>query len=206
MAKRKEAIPYGDAPLLGWHDGLKKAAHEMGADVGITAEDLTEIDADNAALHAKMDAARENGRLAKEANKAKDDTVDEVKVNVRKLAKRVFGHRAYTEQKGIRLGLIGAEDATDMTQAQPVLVGTALGKGQSEIAFNKLQADGVNLYYKDGADNWVFLARDTQSPYIDNRPLAVANKPEMRTYRAKFVISDQEVGYESDAITVTVTP
>jgi hypothetical protein len=130
-----------------------------------------------------------------------------VKVNVRKLAKRVFGHRAYTEQKGIRLGLIGAEDATDMTQAQPVLVGTALGKGQSEIAFNKLQADGVNIYYWDDvAKRWVFLARDTQSPYVDNRPLADPSKPEQRRYMAKFVIADQEVGYESDAITVTVTP
>jgi hypothetical protein len=52
----------------------------------------------------------------------------------------------------------------------------------------------------------VFLARDTNSPYVDNRPLADASKPEMRRYMAKFVIGDQEVGYESDAITVAVTP
>jgi hypothetical protein len=118
----------------------------------------------------------------------------------------VKGHRAYTETKGKQLGIVGSGDSTDMTQAQPTLVGTALGQGQAEIAFNKMLADGVNLYYQDAAQNWVFLARDTQSPYVDNRPLAVAGKPEMRTYRAKFVINDQETGYESDAITVAVTP
>ena len=200
-------IPRGDVQFVQWHDGMKTAATAIGATLGITTEDTTEIAADNTAIHGKTDTATTATTAAKKANKEKDDTRTGVEAHVRQFVKRVKGHRNYTEALGIQLGIEGGEDTTDMTQAQPVLVGTGLGKGQVEIAFNKMLADGVNLYYWDEAlKQWVFLARDTNSPYVDNRALADASKPEMRRYMAKFVIGDKETGYESDSITVAVTP
>jgi hypothetical protein len=50
------------------------------------------------------------------------------------------------------------------------------------------------------------MARDTASPYVDNRPLKVAGKPELREYKAVFVIGDQEVSQVSDEITVNCAP
>lgn len=47
-----------------------------------------------------------------------------------------------------------------------------------------------------------FLARDTSSPYVDNRPLLVANQPETRTYTAFYVLHDEEIGLVSDAVSV----
>jgi hypothetical protein len=207
MAKKGSFIPRGDDPFVSWHDRLKTAATAIGATLGISADDLTEIGEDNTAIHAKVSTASTASVTAKQANKDKDDTRQEIEGRVRKFAKRVKGHRNCTEALLIQLGLVGEEDTTDMTQQQPVLVGTPLGKGQVEIAFNKMLADGVNLYsQRDGDAGFVFLARDTWSPYVDNRPLLAAGKPEMRRYMAKFVIGDAEVGYESDSITVACTP
>ena len=40
------------------------------------------------------------------------------------------------------------------------------------------------------------------SPYIDNRPLLVATKSELREYKAVYVQSDAEIGLFSDEVAV----
>ncbi len=44
------------------------------------------------------------------------------------------------------------------------------------------------------------------SPYIDNRPLLVATKPELREYKAVYVQSDAEIGLFSDEVVVKCAP
>jgi hypothetical protein len=47
---------------------------------------------------------------------------------------------------------------------------------------------------------------DAVPPYMDNRPLLVTGKPELREYKAVFVVADQEVSQFSDEITVNCAP
>jgi hypothetical protein len=42
--------------------------------------------------------------------------------------------------------------------------------------------------------------------YIDNRDLLVPGKPEVRRYKAIYVVGDDETGYFSDEVVVTVQP
>ena|SRR5947208_13497669 len=79
--------------------------------------------------------------------------------------------------------------------------------GVVELDFDKSISDGVNIYAKrDGDADFIFLARDTASPYIDNRPLLVATKPELREYKAVYVQSDAEIGLFSDEVVVNCAP
>ena len=65
----------------------------------------------------------------------------------------------------------------------------------------------MNLYSKrDGDADFVFLARDTNSPYVDNRPCVVAGKPENRQYKAIYVQADGEIGQASDIVTLVCLP
>lgn len=206
MAKR-DYMPSNDAAFLLFHDKLKTAATAIGATVGITPDDLTEIGDDNTVIHAKVSTANTANVTAKQATKDKDDTRREIEARVRKFAKRVKGHRNYTEAVGIQLGIEGTQDTTDMTQAQPTLVANPLLRGVVEVAFNKSKADGVNIYsQRDGDSGFVFLARDTASPYVDNRALLVAGKPEVRKYRAIYVVNDAEIGLPSDDVNVVCQP
>jgi hypothetical protein len=43
-------------------------------------------------------------------------------------------------------------------------------------------------------------------PYVDNRPLLVAGKPEVRRYRCRYILSDVEIGVPSDEVVVTAQP
>jgi len=206
MAK-SDYMPKSDESFVSWHDRLKAAATAIGATLGIVADDLTEIGGDNTDIHAKVGAAATAGVAAKTANNAKDNSRREIEARVRLLAKRVKGHRNYTEALGIQLGIVGVADATDMTVAQPTLVANPLAHGAVEVAFNKSQADGVNLYsQREGNSEFVFLARDTASPYVDNRALLVAGKPEVRKYRAIYVVNDAETGIASDDVNVVCQP
>jgi hypothetical protein len=51
-----------------------------------------------------------------------------------------------------------------------------------------------------------FPARDTVPPCVDNRPMLVAGKPELREYKAVFVVADKEVSQFSDELTVNCAP
>jgi len=138
---------------------------------------------------------------------------------------------AYTVALGIppRRDIEGAEDtclrregkgygrqATDLTASKPTLSGAdpARRDGAVQLDFDKSISDGVNMnpesfrgYAKrDGDADFVFLARDTASPYIDNRPLLVATKPELREYKAVYVQSDAEIGLFSDEVVVNCAP
>jgi hypothetical protein len=107
------------------------------------------------------------------------------------------------------LGIVGGADSFDpntyigeiraVELTAPEHVTIKFGKARGNI-------DGVNVYSrKQGTTDWKFLARDTQSPYVDTTPLATPGTPEVREYRVRGVINDDEIGDYSPALQITVS-
>jgi hypothetical protein len=91
---------------------------------------------------------------------------------------------------GKQLNIIGAKDSTDMTQESPALYASVKPAGVVELGFNKRDAEGAHIYeQRDAAAGFTFLASETHSPYVDNRPLLVAGKPETRQYKVVFFLA-----------------
>ncbi len=158
-------------------------------------------------MHATLKSLADAGAAYDRAALEKQTTRRAVEGRVRALVRRVKQAPGYTPALGAELGVLGSEDTTDWPAAKPTLTATALPRGAVEVQFNKAKSDGVNLYaQRDGDGGWTFLARDTASPYVDNRPLLAAGKPEIRKYKALYVLGDDEVGLPSDEISVTATP
>ncbi len=203
MAKQ-DYIPRPDLDYLAWHDQFETALGSVGAGLGVTPAEITEIGDDNADLHTKGTASNAASAAAKQATADFRSTRIPSEKRVRNLAQRVKRHPGYTEAIGQQLGIIGPEDSTDLNNAKPTLTGRVLGNSEVEIAFNKSVSSGVSIYGQRGAETgWTWLARDTQSPYVDNRPLLVATQPENRRYRARYLVGDDEVGLWSDDLSVT---
>ena len=75
--------------------------------------------------------------------------------------------------------------------------------GVVEIDFDLVNGKGVKINSRrDGDAVFKFLARDTVPPYVDNRPMLIACKPELREYKAVFVVGDREVSQFNDEIAV----
>lgn len=114
---------------------------------------------------------------------------------------------AYTDIIGQDLGIIGSADSTQ--HSAPVISVTAVPgtpNQNAEIAFTKFGHTGVSLESKRGTQDWTFLGVDTASPYVDSRPLLVANVPEVREYRARFWDKGEPNGDLTDVVKVTVAP
>ena len=198
-------IPKQQTPYVQWHDILKGGV--SATTPGATAADATMLTADNATLHAKLTAATLADNASKAAHADLNNTIAASKTNARLLAQRIKKSTAYTEVVGKQLNIIGAEDTTDMTQEQPTLFASVKAGGVVEIDFNKMDAEGVHIYgMRDGETVFSYLASETHAPYVDNRPLLAAGKPETRQYKAVFFIGKSEIGLPSAVVIAIAAP
>jgi hypothetical protein len=205
MKKKHDLVPAPQAAYLKWHDNLKGGV--TATTPGATAADVTMLLADNTALHAKTTAADAADTAAKTAHADLAAVIATSKRNARALAQRIKKSTGCTPALTAALQLDGVEDTTDMTQEKPAVTVTAKGNGVMEVGFNKKLAEGVHIY-EDRAGTGVFnyLGSETHSPYVDNRPLLAAGKPETRRYKLVFFIGKAEIGLESDIVEASAHP
>ncbi|MGZ5567488.1 MAG: hypothetical protein ACXWKG_10770 [Limisphaerales bacterium] len=204
---REDFIPRQDALFISWHDQFKAAVLANAVTFGLVAGDTTPITNDNTDIHAKYAALLAAQAAFDNALNGKNLSRVSAEARVRALIKRIKSHPAYSPAWGGTFQIIGAENATDLHTSAPVIKGRDLGAGHCEVQFAKKTASGVNVYCKRGTEStFTFLAHDTQSPYIDTRPLLDPTKPELRAYRMKFMDGDTEVGNFSEELVVNCAP
>lgn len=125
-----------------------------------------------------------------------------VEERFRALVKQIKANPAYTQAMGEDLGIVAAANTAELTA--PVL-SVKLEGGIPVIGFKKGKSGGIKLYSKRGAETeFSFLAIDTKSPYVDNRPNLNPATPETREYSAYFIVDDQQVGTQSTVVNITV--
>jgi hypothetical protein len=206
MAKQ-DFIPPKDDAFLVWHDRFKTTVTANLAALGLVAGDATQVNTDNTDIHAKVAASNLADTTAKQATADKNASRKTVEAHARAMVRRIKAAPTYTVALGELCGIIGPENTTDLSTAKPLIAGLDKRGGHVEISFNLLTSEGVNIYsQRDGDTDFKLLSRDTHSPYVDNRPMLVAGKPELRQYRAIFVVGDQEVSQFSDDLTVNCAP
>jgi hypothetical protein len=90
----------------------------------------------------------------------------------------------YDDSIGDDLGIVG--DSVEPTSAAPVL-NITVGPDGVTLKFVKKGHMGVYIEgRRQGAESWVFLAIDTESPYHDTRPNLTPGQAEWREYRARY--------------------
>ncbi|MBL7129022.1 MAG: hypothetical protein ISS16_08560 [Ignavibacteria bacterium] len=65
--------------------------------------------------------------------------------------------------------------------------------------------EAIAVHSKRGSEvSFSFFDKDVDSPLIDDRPKLDPSKPEERSYYAYYIEHDDEVGQQSDIVTVVV--
>lgn len=206
MAK-SDYLPRSDGELLLWHDRFKDNLIALKDKLGLSDDDIAVVVSDNEALHTKISASNTAAAAAQHANAEKAATCLQSGGHTRILARRIKTLGNYTEAIGNLLGIIGSDSTPDFSEAKPVLRAVDQTGGIVEFSFLKGGSDGINLYcQRDNDAELVFLARETQTHFTDNRPLLVPGKPELRRYTAVYVQKDREVGQFSDELVVNCAP
>lgn len=112
----------------------------------------------------------------------------------------------YTETIGTDLGIVGAEETGKPTPrfTAETLDGTPCQC--VKLVFYKYGHMGVHIEGRRGTGGWEFLSVDTESPYLDERPLLTAGQPEVREYRMRFWDKGTPNGDWTDIVRITVSP
>jgi len=111
---------------------------------------------------------------------------------------------AYTDIIGSDLRINGADVLMEMGYFKPLLAGELVA-GNVILKFNKRGVDGVNIYTRlAGESKWKRLCYDTNSPYIDNRKRQGPGAYESIEYMCRGVINDDEIGQQSNVISIMI--
>ena len=127
---------------------------------------------------------------------------------LRALIARIMNHPAYTVAIGIDLGIDGTSSpAPTEPSAPPVFHVTDTNAGNVTLPWEKDGWTGVKVQSRHPTDaTWTDLGTDLFSPFVDTRPLAVANQPEIREYRMIYLDGDATTGDWSMSLSVNVNP
>ena len=166
-------------------------------DIDAFVNEISSCETDYFDKNSKQDAAE---AAVEKFNTSKKNLVATYRLNV----PRIKSSPKYTEDIGKILDIVGEEITIDPETMKPAL--KVISKaGVPEVKWVKYYSEGVNIYSRRGNETvFTFLARDTVSPYVDNRPNLDPDKPEDREYYAFYVFEDQEEGLESDTVKITV--
>ena len=197
-------IPRKRAQRLAWWQGISDNITVEGPKMGLTAPEIAAAKAvadDMIAKMAAVDAAQaalDGARAVEKTATAVNDPA--IRGHVRNWKTRP--EYAGSGSEGV-LQLRGTESTFDPGTFKTVLKVTVDG-GQIKITFTKGETDGVVIYSRlRGSQGWTKLGLDTGSPYYDTRPLATPGVPETREYMARGVLDDEEIGLDSDIVSLT---
>ena len=211
MSKQNDPVGGTQDAFLAKHDLLKAGLTDPAVvALNISPADQATIAADNTDMHAKKSASDVANATAQQATKDKLNSLTNGEANYRLIRQHIMKAPGYTPAIGELLGLertvstLAPEMSAD--GPAPVLRGKTVDTGGAEIKSNKAGAEAVDLYCKRDTDaDFIFLMRVLHFPYIDDRPLLVAGKPEKREYKGKFIRQNQPYGNMSASITVIVS-
>lgn len=77
------------------------------------------------------------------------------------------------------------------------------GCGQDPHRFQKERGRWARGFCRlRGTAAWRRIGMDTSAPYFDTAPLVTPNVPEVREYMARGMVDDEEIGLESDIVSI----
>lgn len=128
---------------------------------------------------------------------------------IERFVQTIKNRNSYNESIGLQLRIVGHEDATEHLTPEFTAQTERAESGACEcvrLAFKKFGHQAVLIESRRGTGGWEMLGIDLASPYLDARPLLVANQPEVRDYRMQFYDNDAPAGDFTPPISVTVAP
>lgn len=199
---KSDYIPASFTDKANWAINLADKARENKDVLELKPEEITTINENRDVIVTAVKEAIAAKATAKRIIDEKNlKIVNSVKI-IRREVQSIKLKKGYTEGIGKDLGIIGVDNDIDREGYKPTIAGKVVNN-HVVIDFSKKGIDGVHVYARlQGQAKWTFLATDNYSPYVDTRPLATEGVVETREYMCRGIIQDDEVGVDSDIISV----
>lgn len=199
-------IPHSAENRLVWFKNLKNTVDAQTGTLGWSAEKISgfhdALDPLLNAYQALSDADRDYRQASGDAQHRFATGIEKL----RALIAEIKTNPAFTDGMGAAMRIFSTSTGPGEADIKPVLTAVA-GRGHVRLSGSKNYAETVNLYLRrkaGPAGEWTVIGiKRKHFPFDDEIPLAVPGVPEEREYMARGVIGDDEVGQDSDIVTVT---
>ncbi|MCX6900601.1 MAG: hypothetical protein NT105_18125 [Verrucomicrobia bacterium] len=202
--KHMDYIPNKRLNRYDWYRNLSDNILIEAPKFGLSSGDATAAKALADAILAKMDETSVAEAALDGARQAERD-VEEVKLAQIRAAVanwKTLPGMPGSGSDGV-LKLQGTVVVFDPTTYKPVLQ-VFIEADKVRVAFQKKGVEAMAIYARlRGTPSWERLAIEHHAPYFDTRPLAQSNVPEVREYMARGVVNDEEIGVDSDIVSIT---
>ncbi|MCX7009056.1 MAG: hypothetical protein NTY53_17710 [Kiritimatiellaeota bacterium] len=192
-------IPKNRDEYRAWLLNLSTQIATVGTGLGLTAPQITAVQSTCAAQIARIDALGTSAAdlQAKQAADAEGRKLTDAALR-EELGdwKRLPGWTAETAATLQAVSPSGT--AMDESTYKPEFTVRLVG-GEIRLDWKKKGVDSMWIHSRlSGQTEWVRIAVDTSSPYIDGRPLAHAGVAETREYMLRGAKHDEAIGLDSD--------
>ena len=201
----KDFVKTRDGDLDGQEENFVDKLPVIAPTIGIDAAEVTSVVTilgDHRTTFSAMLSKKAESKAAVADNKLKKNlAIDEF----RRIAKKIKASTGYTEAIGDELGIIGPEVETPPLEEMKPNLKAEVSGGVIEIKWDKQGMEAIAAYSKRGSEvSFSFFDKDVESPLIDDRPKLNPDEPEERSYYAYYLDDNENVGQQSDIITVIV--
>jgi hypothetical protein len=191
-------IPKARGDYRAWLNNLKNQITTIGPTLGLTAPQVTAIQATCTAQIALIDAITAAETALQAAQEAEATGRQTTNAALRESIGDWKRLPAWTNAIAASLQAAATSTPFDPNTYKPEFK-VSLVAGEIRFDFKKKGADAVAIYARlAGQTTWIKIGTDTSSPYIDGRPLATPGVPETREYMLRGMIKDDEIGIDSD--------
>ncbi|MBS4026989.1 MAG: hypothetical protein KGZ58_00010 [Ignavibacteriales bacterium] len=205
---QRNFLPTTDAQLNFWLNNFAAKIGGFATELNITPEQVTQFETDKTNLATRLDDVQTKKTAYKSAVAVKDDVRDAIVKRIRDAAVVIKRHTNYAVSMGEDLGIVppeipgipgGTENAMPEFQAVEL-------PDRIRLDWVKDIFDGVIIQCKRGNETtFTTLGTDTISPFEDMRANLSIGVPEIRYYRMRYLLKDEEVGQWSDEKKVVCT-
>ncbi|GGH60161.1 hypothetical protein HNQ91_000788 [Filimonas zeae] len=195
-------VPRSHAERGPWAGNVKEKIAVIGPMLGLDAVWVTRVETAAGNIQNKVDTVEVRKRDLESAVAAKNQSMEEDLMVILNAAGIMKRHPDYREQLGSDLGIVGYTVQFDEKDLKPTLKLRAF-EGKVEVSFNLQLMNSITIYSRiKGTLGWEKIGNDKASPFIDTRPLVLANQPEIREYRGCYFDGKEDVGQMSSIETI----
>ena len=197
--------PKNEDGLAGWLGNFKTKLNEKAGELGVdpVKKDAILLKLDSLVTRFQTYKAKKQGMKQETTDKngEKKDTMSDLAdfvANVKTLTN-------YTQGIGQAMGIIAPNELIDYPN-YVVKFSISKVQGGIQIKFKKKGIDGVRIYSRnEGSAEWVFVALDLYSPYLDTRGSTAPSGPGNREYMLRAFYKDEEIGLDSPVQSIMVS-
>ncbi|MES2709771.1 MAG: hypothetical protein V4726_24450 [Verrucomicrobiota bacterium] len=199
-------IPDSAENRLVWFTNLKTTVNAQASALGWSAAKIEEFNQAVDPRIADYQAVVDADRAFRHASGDAQDRFATGIIALRALIAEIKTNPAFTDGMGAAMRIFSLSSGPKEGDIKPVLNALA-ERGHVRISGSKNYAETVNLYLRRKAGpvgEWTLIGvKRKRFPFDDQTPLAVPGVPEEREYMARGVMGDDEVGQDSDIVSVT---